>query len=214
MEFEQFFPTFVGVDRLDDLALNEAVLSEVEEIREQTPNGRPSSWACSLYTTFTNRGALHLEYPGFRRLTLTLLGHVEQYADYIGVDSRQARATIAECWLNVYCGTDNQEVHNHARFHISGVYYPKAPHGCGKINFYTPLIEDNFAQLPAAKFSWKTQGLASVQPEDRTVVLFRSWLRHAVTPGTSTEERVSIAFNALLVPPEVAQSNNARLTGG
>ena len=116
---------------------------------------------------------------------------------------KSAVPRISECWLNVYQGgTDSQEVHNHGGYHLSGIYYVKAPPGCGRLNFYTPLVEDNFAQIPGTKLSWKTQGMGHVEPEDGMIVIFRSWLRHAVTPGKPGDERISVAFNVLFEPPD------------
>jgi uncharacterized protein (TIGR02466 family) len=34
-----------------------------------------------------------------------------------------------------------------------------------------------------------------VEPEAGTVLLWESWLRHEVPPGTAKDERISISFN-------------------
>ena len=214
MEVLKYFPTFVATAKVADAAaLNELLLREVESIRAETPNGKPSAWASDLYTTFLNRGDLHLTHPGFGRLGREIIRHTQEFADYLEVDGTQAKPVISECWLNVYGRKDTQEVHNHGGHHFSVVYYVKAPPGCGRINFYTPLIEDNFAQLPCVRASWKTRGVANVQPQDGTIVMFRSWLRHAVSPGANEGERISVAFNVLLVPLDVAKRSPGGLGG-
>ena len=88
------------------------------------------------------------------------------------------------------------------------MYYVEAPEGCGPISFYSPLHEDQFFPLPRARQSFETQPIHTVQPEPGTMVLFRSWLRHSAAPNNIAQRRVSIAFNAIFLPPETAGTAN------
>ena len=65
-DFELLFPTVVQMTKIaDHREMNAQLMREVDEIRATTPNGRPVSWSCDVYTTISNNYLLH-ERPGFR----------------------------------------------------------------------------------------------------------------------------------------------------
>ena len=68
-KIDKLFPVPVLVTRLPNgTELNERLIRELDAIRGNTPNGKPDSWACDVYTTITNNCALH-EQPAFREFT-------------------------------------------------------------------------------------------------------------------------------------------------
>jgi tetratricopeptide (TPR) repeat protein len=100
-------------------------------------------------------------------------------------------------WGNIHKGQGYEFPHYHADGWISGVYYPKLPAVLEQknskkqawIEFGTPR-ED----LPFTNTKWKTRG---VKPETGLVVLFPSYIWHRTLPYSSSDERVSIAFDAI-----------------
>lgn len=100
-----------------------------------------------------------------------------------------------EGWLNIYDNKDYQEYHTHEGSTISVVYYLKSPQGSGNIVFRSPHTTD---MLPIkdiktmTNLSYKT---CYYKPEERSLLVFRSYIPHMVEQNKSSEPRISLAFN-------------------
>ncbi len=108
--------------------------------------------------------------------------------------------SLKEMWVNVLDAGGRQAMHNHANSFISGVIY------------LTPLHPDSrtvFMKSPGGiGFSFKNDHAdvqtgpynadkwVSPQPEPGDIVLFPSYLMHAV-PGNNGARRITMAFNAI-----------------
>ncbi|HEY0686371.1 MAG TPA: putative 2OG-Fe(II) oxygenase [Steroidobacter sp.] len=108
--------------------------------------------------------------------------------------------SLKEMWVNLLDTGGRQAMHNHANSFISGVAY------------LTPTHSDSrtvFMKSPGGKdFSFKNDHAGSVtgpynaekwispQPEPGDIVLFPSYLMHAVPPNPGAR-RITLAFNAI-----------------
>ena len=99
-------------------------------------------------------------------------------------------------------GSYNQS-HVHPKCLWSGVYYVKTPENCGNISFTDPRIAHVMrpavfsAQGARPKSCWTK---VNYTPKPGKMLVFPSWLYHAVAPNLSTGEtgetdRVIISFN-------------------
>lgn len=108
--------------------------------------------------------------------------------------------SLKEMWVNVLDTGGRQSMHNHANSFISGVAYLTPTH---------PDARTVFMKSPGgAEFSFKNDHAGvttgaynadkwiSVQPEPGDVVLFPSYLMHAVPPNPGAR-RITLAFNAI-----------------
>jgi len=108
--------------------------------------------------------------------------------------------SLKEMWVNVLDTGGRQAMHNHANSFISGVAYLTPVH---------PQARTVFMKSPGgSEFSFKNDHAGvtsgpysadkwiSVQPEPGDVVLFPSYLMHAVPPNPG-ERRITLAFNAI-----------------
>lgn len=108
--------------------------------------------------------------------------------------------SLKEMWGNVLDKGGRQAMHNHANSFISGVAYLTPTH---------PEARTVFMKAPGGtEFSFKNdhQGVAtgpynadkwiSMPPEPGDIVLFPSYLMHAV-PTNPGERRITLAFNAI-----------------
>jgi Putative 2OG-Fe(II) oxygenase len=107
--------------------------------------------------------------------------------------------SLKEMWVNVLDTGGQQAVHNHANSFISGVVYLTPTH---------PQARTVFMKSVGGDFSFKNDNAGvttgpynadkwiSMQPEPGDVVLFPSYLLHAVPPNPG-ERRISMAFNAI-----------------
>ena len=108
--------------------------------------------------------------------------------------------SLKEMWVNVLDTGGRQAMHNHANSFISGVVYltPTHPDACtvfmkspGGTDF--AFRNDHARTTPTA---YSADKWVSPQPEPGDLVLFPSYLMHAVPPNPG-ERRITLAFNTL-----------------
>lgn len=191
------FPSVIRLSTIPDAArLNARLLEAIYEIQRTVPNSLPASWSCRVYTTIASPLEL-VAREDFRELTQHITVECERLADDLRFDRRGRKPRVHECWVNVYGPNDAQEVHCHANSVISGVYYVKAPPGSAPITFHAPTA-DMMLNPPSTELNELNTQSASIPAVEGQMVLFRSWLRHSVKPSTISEDRVSVAFNAVV----------------
>jgi uncharacterized protein (TIGR02466 family) len=104
-------------------------------------------------------------------------------------------------WANVIATGGYHTFHNHPSSHFSGVYYVRTggpePEGTksGMICFYEPRAGSSMAFAGHLGFGEDFE----VAPRDGTLILFPSFLGHAVHPFLGAGSRISVAFNATLL---------------
>lgn len=107
--------------------------------------------------------------------------------------------TKLRAWANISRRGNFNNTHNHPNCDWSGVYYvaagepdPEVPDN-GTIEFLDPRGGAvGMRSTPGQGFGNKMR----ITPHDGLMILFPSWLWHAVAPYAGPGERISIAFNA------------------
>jgi len=108
--------------------------------------------------------------------------------------------SLKEMWVNVLDTGGRQAMHNHANSFISGVAYLTRTHPEASTVFMKSPGGSEFAfrndhagmtPSPYSATKW-----VSPEPEPGDLVLFPSYLMHAVPPNPG-ERRISLAFNAI-----------------
>jgi Putative 2OG-Fe(II) oxygenase len=108
--------------------------------------------------------------------------------------------SLKEMWVNVMDVGGRQAMHNHANSFISGVAYLTPTHpdartvfmkAPGGTDFSFKNDHDGIVTGPYNADKW-----ISVQPEPGDIVLFPSYLLHAVPPNPG-ERRITLSFNAI-----------------
>ena len=99
-------------------------------------------------------------------------------------------------WVNLLGGSGHHSAHIHPHSIISGTLYVEVPKGCGAIRFEDPRLPMMMA-APTRRTDApnELQPFVTVQPKPGLLLLWESWLRHEVLPGTGRGERLSISFN-------------------
>ena len=85
--------------------------------------------------------------------------------------------------------------HNHPNSYLSAAYYVKAPKNSGNINFYEPKEQKNIRTPKIKKFTDISAVVSSIEPEEGDLLLFPSYLYHAVNENLSNKDRIVISFN-------------------
>jgi len=196
-EVLMIFPVAVLVTDIEETGnLNKKLCRGAYDLMKVQPNTKPTAWACNVYTTILNGQTLTDTEP-FSSLKSLILKETEKYARHLKFDIDNHPLRISECWLNIYGKGHAQDIHVHSNNVFSGIYYPKAPKGCGELIFHSPAA-DQMLEPPITEVTGANTPSFKIQPVAGRMVLFRSWLRHSVMPSEIEEDRISIAFNILM----------------
>jgi putative 2-oxoglutarate-Fe(II)-dependent oxygenase superfamily protein len=108
--------------------------------------------------------------------------------------------SLKEMWVNVLDTGGRQAMHNHANSFISGVAYLTQTHPDSRTVFMKPPGGTDFSfkndHAGVNTGPYNADKWISMAPEPGDVVLFPSFLLHAV-PTNPGERRISLAFNAI-----------------
>jgi len=107
------------------------------------------------------------------------------------------RLEVERAWINVFRPGAQEAQHSHDGSLFSCSYYVEAPEHCGNIVFPDPIGERRahraFTQTIADNFL--TVREMTFEPQPGRLVMFESWIPHAVHCNKSDKDRISIAIN-------------------
>ena len=108
--------------------------------------------------------------------------------------------SIKEMWVNVLETGGHQAMHNHANSFVSGVVYLTPTHPAAQTVFMKSPGGTDFAfrndHAGTTPGPYNADKWVSPEPQPGDLVLFPSYLMHAVPPNPG-ERRISMAFNAI-----------------
>ena len=202
---QEFFPTPIWIVDLQPAfaeAFNERLLGEIERLTGERKQAAPGG----TWQTDPNMQEL----PEFAELTELLRKAVKASLDFMQVDYKDF--AITGCWANFNPTGGQNSAHTHPNNYVSGVYYVKTPSGADAIEFTDPR-PGAVAFMPRAKQLNRFNGnRMTVQTKPGRIVMFPAYLSHSVPPNRTSEERISIAFNAMFT--DVAETMAAPLWKG
>lgn len=187
---EMWFPVAIySADDIISQEQNNALRNHCIAIQNKTPSGG-AEWLGGTYNTHQTHDLSND--PEFKPLLDAVSDHVHQFAK---MHNSNGTYENNYAWMNVSKAGDWQEFHTHNANIFSAVYYVSAPEGSGRILFEDPKEPDMFPlkSIPAKNQLSYTR--IHYTPEPGKLLIFRSYLRHLVEPGTNTEPRISIALN-------------------
>ena len=145
------------------------------------------------YTSYASLDDLPRRDPVFADLARLLTRHAATFASQLAWD---ARPKLDSLWVNLLKGGGHHSAHLHPHSILSGTLYVEVPEGSGAIRFEAPRLPMMMAaptRRPDAPEP--LQPFVSVQPCPGQLLLWESWLRHEVMPGSGRAERLSVSFN-------------------
>ena len=147
------------------------------------------------YTSYASLDDLPRRDPAFADLGRLLVKHAATFADACAFDlSRKPR--LDSLWVNLLRGSGGHSAHIHPHSIISGTLYVEVPPGSGAIRFEDPRLPMMMAApIRRDDAPEPLRHFVTVQSTPGKLLLWESWLRHEVLPGTGRGERLSISFN-------------------
>jgi uncharacterized protein (TIGR02466 family) len=147
------------------------------------------------YTSYASLNDLPRRDPIFADLAKLLSKHVSAFAADCAFELDR-KPKLDSLWVNLLRGPGQHSGHIHPHSIISGTLYVEAPKGSGAIRFEDPRLPQMMAapiRRPDAPA--ELQPFVAVDPRPGLLLLWESWLRHEVLPGSNRGERLSISFN-------------------
>jgi uncharacterized protein (TIGR02466 family) len=147
------------------------------------------------YTSYASLNDLPRRDPAFADLAKILSRHAAGFARDCAFDlARKPR--LDSLWVNLLKSGGHHSGHVHPHSIVSGTLYVAVPPRSGAIRFEDPRSPLMMAAPPRQKdAAEELQPFVSVEPRPGLLLMWESWLRHEVLPGTGRGERLSISFN-------------------
>ena len=149
----------------------------------------------SGYTSYASLDDLPRRDPAFASLAKLLVRHASSFADASGFE-RGTKPRLDSLWVNLLKSGGHHSGHIHPHSIISGTLYVEVPKGSGAIRFEDPRLPLMMAAPARRKDADEDlQPFVAIEPRAGLLLLWESWLRHEVMPGSGRGERLSISFN-------------------
>jgi uncharacterized protein (TIGR02466 family) len=140
------------------------------------------------YTSYASLNDLPRRDPDFADLAKLLTRHAAKFAAECEFElARKPR--LDSLWVNLLKSGGHHSGHIHPHSIISGTLYVEVPKGSGSIRFEDPRLPLMMSAPPRA------DSFVCVEPRPGLLLMWESWLRHEVLPGTGKADRLSISFN-------------------
>ena len=194
MPIEQLFPTPIFIDIInnnDFVQVQQEIKTAISTI-DQASLKNP--WDDNVRTTFEHgkKRDFISSTPIFKQI---LRSKAIEYLRELRKPLPVTDINIVDSWVNFTGKGEYQNYHNHPLSDISGVYYYQSSLEDGDIKFKSPSSALNFSMLTANNH-------VSHKPLVGKLLLFPSYLEHAVMVNKTDNIRISISFNIRLVYAE------------
>ena len=147
------------------------------------------------YTSYASLNDLPTRDPAFADLAKLLARHAAAFVKECAFDLPR-KPRLDSLWVNLLKAGGQHSGHIHPHSFISGSLYVEAAPGSGAIRFEDPRLGLMMAAPPRrADAPEELQTFVGIEPRPGLLLMWESWLRHEVLPGTGKADRLSISFN-------------------
>ena len=145
------------------------------------------------YTSYASLNDLPRRDPAFDDLKRIVTRHAAAFAKEL---AWEAKPRLDSLWVNLLKPGGHHSAHIHPHSILSGTLYVEVPRGSGEIRFEDPRLPQMMA-APVRRDDApeELRPFATIEPRAGLLLMWESWLRHEVLPGTARSDRLSISFN-------------------
>lgn len=145
------------------------------------------------YTSYASLDDLPRRDPVFADLAKALARHAAAFARDLAWD---VKPKLDSLWVNKLKPGGHHSAHIHPHSILSGTLYVDIPDGAGAIRFEDPRLPMMMAApVRSPDAAEHLRPFVTVTPRPGQLLLWESWLRHEVLPGTGRGDRLSVSFN-------------------
>lgn len=145
------------------------------------------------YTSYASLNDLPRRDPAFEELKRILTRHAAAFATDLAWN---VKPRLDSLWVNLLKPGGHHSAHIHPHSILSGTLYVDVPKNSGAIRFEDPRLPMMMA-APVRDDDAPEQlrSFVTVKPHAGLLLIWESWLRHEVLPGTAKADRFSVSFN-------------------
>lgn len=180
---------------IDDEQLLADLAHSIRSFAEEDEAGKRWSRekAYKGYTSYASLNDLPRRDPGFGDLKRILTTHAARFAKDLAWD---VRPKLDSLWVNLLKPGGHHSAHIHPHSILSGTLYVEVPPGSGAIRFEDPRLPMMMA-APVRRDDApeEMRPFVAIAPRPGLMLMWESWLRHEVLPGSAKADRLSISFN-------------------
>lgn len=148
------------------------------------------------YTSYASLNDLPVRDPAFADLKRLLDRHVARFAEACHFELAGKKLKLDSLWVNVLDGKGGHGAHLHPHSVVSGTLYLALPPGSRGLKLEDPRLAMMMAAPTRRDDAPEAlQTFVEIVPEPGTVLLWESWMRHEVPPGSGSAKRISVSFN-------------------
>jgi uncharacterized protein (TIGR02466 family) len=197
MTTRALFPTLLYEADLGDEALLATLAHSIRSLAQDDSAGRRWSREHGYkgYTSYASLDDLPRRDPAFADLAKLLVKHATTFATELAFDLPR-KPKLDSLWVNLLRGPGHHSSHLHPHSILSGTLYVEVPPNAGAIRFEDPRLASQMA-APARRpdAPEDRRPFVTITPRAGQLLLWESYLRHEVLPGTAKADRLSISFN-------------------
>lgn len=197
MLVHSLFPTLLYEADISDQAMIDNLAHSIRGLAKDDQAGRRWSrdHGYAGYTSYASLNDLPKRDPAFANLAKLLVRHASKFAGECAFELvRPPR--LDSLWVNLLRSSGHHSAHIHPHSIISGTLYVDVPEGSGDIRFEDPRLPLMMAApVRSSNAPEPLRLFRLIQPRCGMLLLWESWLRHEVLPGSGRSQRLSISFN-------------------
>ena len=189
-ELIPLFPTCLFAGKVSDISICDRLEKSLRAIKERGEGFTDATYYVTPDDLQTR--------PEMKEFSDLVLKEAKEILDLLCV--KRDSHYVTNMWANITNPNHRHAMHIHPNCLLSGIMYVKAPKSCGPTQFADPrpgarMLEPSFTQIN--KFN---MGQFFVEPEKGTVLIWPSYMPHAVERGHAQhdEDRIVIAFNIMI----------------
>jgi uncharacterized protein (TIGR02466 family) len=190
MSIQLWFPTSIYVkENIISDKDNDIFITEIERLKSEIIKGG-NNWNTDVYNTCSTYDLRK------NKILKKLCKKVEEYTNIFATHFNSNHSyKINDCWFNYYHRNDFQESHHHANSIFSAVYFFSNPENSGKLSFENPIEPDMLPLKNVTEINNLNCLTCDYNPLPKTLIIFRSNIRHMVSRGNNANPRITAAFN-------------------
>lgn len=182
-------------------AINPALEAAILRRREQDPGVARSN----LGGWHSRHDALEWGGEALANVARAIVGLADANSHDTAAVPGVRRGWRLEGWANVIQGAGSHHRHVHSGCFWSAVYYVRVDPGeGGELELFDPRGPQVEMYAPDLRIEGQGSGIHAIAPVAGQLVLFPSWLSHAVAPYRGDGMRITVAINLMAGPRPVA----------
>jgi uncharacterized protein (TIGR02466 family) len=184
------FPTSLFMGTVGDLTMCDRLEKALRALRAS----KEGIFEQSGYTSPDNLQGR----PEMKELVDVVMEESGQILDFMRV--KRDSHYITNMWANITNPNHRHLEHVHPNCLLSGIMYLHAPKGAGPTSFSDPRPGARMIDPTYNEMTPQNMGVFNIVPEKGVMLMWPSFLPHAVEQGTASpeEERIVVAFNVMI----------------